>query len=390
MVLILLFIIGMMYGVREGVKKAKMSSDGRNQNVEKEEISQQEIEENPNEVVKALALFEEKYQNAEELLSQMTLEEKVGQLFLARYPGGESALQEVNKIAPAGYVLFGRDFKNQTKESLIGELQTLQNASKTKLLLAVDEEGGTVVRVSAYSQFRNTPFLAPQKFDSLEALLEEAKEKDTLLKELGINMNLAPVVDITDNQNAFIYDRTYGKNAKDTAEYAKAVITQMNQDEVLSCMKHFPGYGDNVDTHTGIAHDKRLLEEFQENDFLPFMAGIETKAPAILVNHNIVECMDETMPATLSPKVHEVLRNDLGFSGVIVTDDLAMDAVKSYVENGEAAVQAVLAGNDLIITSSFEKHRAEVVKAVEEGRISEEMIDMAARRVLAMKLQYHI
>ncbi len=286
-------------------------------------------------------LWEEYYESAQKMVEKMSLEEKVDQLFLVRYPG-DNAKTEVKTKAPGGYILFARDFKDKTKEEMTLELNNLQNESKVPLLLAVDEEGGSVVRVSAYEAFRSTPFKAPQKFDTLEALLEESKEKSMLLKSIGLNMNLTPVVDVTENTNAFIYARTYGKDATMTAQYADALIRQMNQDDMIASMKHFPGYGDNVDTHTGIAIDERSKEEFETVDFLPFISGIKVGAPTILVNHNVVKCMDEKMPASLSKNVHDVLRNELDFSGVIVTDDLAMDAVKSYVENGEAAVQAVL------------------------------------------------
>ena len=326
----------------------------------------------------------------QKIMESMTIEEKIGQLFLVRYPGIEKATNEVKENVPGGYILFGVNFKNKTKEQLVEELQNLQNESKTKLLIAVDEEGGSVVRASAYSAFRSAKFKSPQELGSMEQILQDAKEKSAFLKELGINMNLAPVVDVAQSKKSFIYARTYGKNYEETAKYASEVVKTMNQEKMISCLKHFPGYGDNVDTHTGIAIDERSISEFQEKDFLPFMSAIQEGAPAILVNHNIVKCMDETMPATLSPKVHEILRNDLNFSGVIMTDDLAMAAVKSYVEDGNAAVQAVLAGNDSIITSTFEKHQKEVLDAFHEGRITQEMIEDAVKRVLFMKLRYGI
>ena len=164
----------------------------------------------------------------------------------------------------------------------------------------------------------------------------------------------------------------------------------MNADNMISVMKHFPGYGDNVDTHTGIAIDERPYSTFQNSDFLPFISGIESDGPAILVNHNIVKCMDSDLPASLSKNVHNILREELNFTGIIMTDDLAMDAVKTYVENGEAAVQALLAGNDMIITSDFETHRKEVLKALQQNIISEDTINTAVKRILACKYAYDI
>ena len=149
--------------------------------------------------------------------------------------------------------------------------------------------------------------------------------------------------------------------------------------------KHFPGYGNNADTHTGIAVDERPYEQFTQEDFLPFQAGIEAGAGAVLVSHNIVTCMDDTLPASLSPQVHRILREELGFTGVVLTDDLAMDAVEAYAQDGSVAVLAVLAGNDMIVTTDFEAQIPLVIAAVEDGTIDPSLIDEAVTRVLGWK-----
>ena len=272
-------------------------------------------------------------------------------------------------------------------------LENNQAASKINLILGVDEEGGTVVRVSNHTAFRSTKFLSPQqlwKKGGLQEILKDAKEKSKLLQRIGLNMNLTPVVDIPQKKSSFIYERSYGKNAEDTATYTAELIKTMNESKMISVMKHFPGYGDNVDTHTGIAIDNRSYKTFQEIDFQPFKKGIEAGGPCILVNHNIVKCMDSQKPASLSENVHKILREELHFSGIIMTDDLAMEAVKSYVENGEAAVQAVRAGNDMIISSDFVKQKKEILTAIKKGKLSEETIDRAVRRILAFKYAYGI
>ena len=212
--------------------------------------------------------------------------------------------------------------------------------------MGVDEEGGTVVRVSLYKAYRSTKFMSPQdllKQGGLEKIIEDSKEKSELLKSIGINTNLAPVVDVPTKATSFIYNRSYGKTPEETSEYVEKLIKTMNEDNMISVMKHFPGYGDNVDTHTGVAIDNREYKNFEEADFKPFIAGIKANGPMILMSHNVVKCMDEKYPASLSKNVHDILRNDLEFSGLIITDDLAMDAVKEYVDNGNAAVQAVRA-----------------------------------------------
>ncbi len=337
-------------------------------------------------------LFEEYYDQAEKILQNMTLEEKVGQMFMVRFPTS-NVIEEIKNYNPGGYILFGKDFKNETKESIQKKLQDCQDSSKIKLVLGVDEEGGTVVRVSAYKAFRQSKFLSPQQLwnnGGMQAILDDSTEKSNLLKSLGLNMNFAPVSDVSTTSTSFIYKRAYGKGADETASYVAQLIRQMNNDGMVSVMKHFPGYGDNADTHTGIAIDEREYDTYETSDFLPFISGIEEGGPCILVSHIIVKSMDPDRPASLSENVHNILRDDLDFSGIIITDDLAMDAVKEYVENGEVAVQAVLAGNDIIISSDFEKQKQEVLNAVNDGRISETQINTAVKRILAWKYKYNI
>lgn len=365
-----------------------MSNTNQQHNTVFNELAENELDEKDDET----EIFADYYEKADKLLENMTLEEKVGQMFLVRYPESD-AVEEIKKYSPGGYILFGRDFENETKESILEEITNCQDNSKIKMIIGVDEEGGTVVRVSQYKAFRSSPFKSPQALwqeGQLPKILEDSKEKSALLKSIGINMNLTPVADVPTDTSSFIYKRSYGRGAEKTAIYVSELIETMNEDNILSAMKHFPGYGDNVDTHTGIAIDKRTYSDFQNTDFLPFKSGIEAGGPTILVSHNIINCMDAEYPASLSKEVHEILRDELGFTGIIMTDDLAMDAVKSYVENGEAAVQAVLAGNDMIISSDFETQRNEVINAVKDGKISEGTINNAVRRILACKYKYGI
>ena len=157
-----------------------------------------------------------------------------------------------------------------------------------------------------------------------------------------------------------------------------------------STLKHFPGYGNNVDTHTGIAQDERSYETFVTADFLPFEAGIAAGADSVLVCHNVVACMDPDLPASLSPKVHHILRQELGFDGVVMTDDLMMDAIKQYTGNEQAAVQAAQAGNDLLLATDFDVQIPAVLQAVKEGRIPLEQVEQSVRRVLRWKMQLEL
>ena len=165
------------------------------------------------------------------------------------------------------------------------------------------------------------------------------------------------------------------------------IVTAMSDCGIGSVLKHFPGYGNNVDTHTGIAVDTRSLETFRQSDFLPFAAGIEAGAgtTAVLVSHNIMAAVDPNLPSSLSPAVHDLLREELGFTGVAMTDDLAMDAVAAYAQDGAVAVMALEAGNDLIITTDYRTQIPKVLEAVENGTLSMDTIDTACRRVLTWK-----
>lgn len=321
------------------------------------------------------------------LAGSLTTEEKVGQLFLARCPE-TGALEDIGAYHLGGYVLFGRDFQNGTPESVAATVAEYQNAAAIPLLIAVDEEGGTVTRVSSYSQYRDSRFPSPRKLyaeSGLSLILETEEEKCTLLKSLGINVNLAPVCDITTDPEAFMYSRSLGQSPEETGDYVAAVVALMAAQQVGSVLKHFPGYGNNTDTHTGIAVDDRPLEALESADLLPFAAGIDAGCGAIMVSHTFVNCLDSEYPASLSPAVHTYLRSEMGFEGVIATDDLVMEAITDQYGAGEAAVLAVLAGNDLLCSSEYQIQYAAVLEAVQSGRISEELLDQAVARVLQWK-----
>ena len=336
----------------------------------------------------------------EDLLASLTLEQKVGQLFFVRCPDSGAA-EDVSAYHLGGYVLFGRDFQDAagawlTREQFTAAVQSYQDAAAADtgipLLIGSDEEGGTVTRASRNPNLFEKPFSSPQKLAAQATehgsiFSEDAWEKSSALLALGINVNLAPVADVSTDPADFIYDRALGQDAAATADYVAQVVTAMRESGIGSVLKHFPGYGSNADTHTGIALDQRSLETFRQSDFLPFAAGIEAGAgtTAVLVSHNIMAAVDPDLPASLSPAVHDLLREELGFTGVVMTDDLAMDAVAAYSQDGAVAVMALEAGNDLIITTDYHTQIPKVLEAVENGTLSMDTIDTACRRVLTWK-----
>ena len=356
--------------------------------IEEEQTPVPETPEEPEIPAEPEVVLPPEEQTARTLLDGMTLEEKVGQLFLARCPA-ENAAQKVTDFHLGGYILFGQDFKDKTKADAAADIQSYQDAAKVPMLIAVDEEGGTVNRVSRYKSFRSIPFKSPQdlyKEGGFDLIQTDAADKCRLLSGLGINVNMAPVADITTDVNAFMYKRSFAKDATETGKYVSYVTTVMEAEKMGSVLKHFPGYGNAADSHTAITYDERPLDQFYSEDFVPFREGIAAGADAILVNHNIVTSMDADNPASLSPAIHAILREELGFTGVIVTDDLYMDAIRTTMEIGEAAVRAVEAGNDLLCVTEFEQQVPAVIDAVHAGRLTEERIEQSVMRILLWKI----
>lgn len=188
------------------------------------------------------------------LLSNMTLEEKVGQLFIARCPT-ENAAQKAADYHIGGYILFERDFQGKSQSQIIAEIESYQNAAAIPLFIGVDEEGGSVNRISTNPQLRATPFLSPQALyaqGGFALIRSDTQEKCELLKSLGINLNFAPVCDLSQNPTDFIYDRSFGQDSAMTAEYVRTLVTLMNQYQMGSVLKHFPGYG-NMLTHIPVS-----------------------------------------------------------------------------------------------------------------------------------------
>ena len=320
-------------------------------------------------------------------LDKLSIEQRVGQLFLARCPG-ENAVEDAARYYLGGYILFGGDFEGETPDSIRETLESYRKASGLPMLLAVDEEGGTVCRVSCWSAFRDARFPSPRELygsGGMEAVIAAEEEKARLLTGLGIHVNMAPVCDIAMDPGSFMYSRSLGQEPEITAQFVRRTVETMQVCRLGSVLKHFPGYGENADTHTGFARDSRSLEQLEGWDLIPFRAGIEAGCGAVLVEHTIVEAFDPELPASLSAEVHRYLREEMGFRGVIVTDDLQMQAITDAFGPEEAAVLAVLAGNDLLCSTDYRVQYEAVLEAVQSGRIPMETLDAAVLRVLTWK-----
>lgn len=317
-------------------------------------------------------------------IKEMTLDEKIGQILLVRYPEN-NVDAAINTYKVGGFVFFENDFQAKTTKEVQNMMNNIQSIAKIPLLTAVDEEGGEVVRISSNPNLVQEPFASSRELyleGGFDLIATNTREKSALLENLGLNVNLAPVIDVSTNPSDYMYERTLGEDTKLTSDYAKTVIEASKGSSVSYVLKHFPGYGNNKDTHVGEVIDTRSREEIIESDLPPFEMGIESGAEAILISHNIVQSMDNNNPASLSPSVHNILRNDLGFTGIIVTDDLAMNAVSS-IDN--VTVKALLAGNDIIITTDYQQSFNDIKDAVDNEIISEDLIDNVVHRIISWK-----
>lgn len=329
-------------------------------------------------------IFSSYYELAYKKLQTLTLDEKIGQLLLVRYPSSNQT-EILKKYKLSGFVFYEKDFKDKTESEVKLMINTLQNSSEIPLLTAVDEEGGNIIRVSSNSNLVSEPFKSPSELYTLsgfDGIKDDTIKKSRILYNLGLNLNLAPVVDVSTDPSDYMYDRTLKQNSSLTSTYAKTVIEASKDTGVSYTLKHFPGYGSNEDTHTGTSVDERSYEDIIGNDLPPFEAGIDAGAEAVLVSHNIVNSIDNVNSASLSASVHNLLRNELSFTGIIIADDIAMGAVSSI---DDVSVKAIQAGNDLIITTDYEESFNSIKNAVENGVISEDLINKLSFRVLAWK-----
>lgn len=338
-------------------------------------------------------IFSKYYEKAEKKLQTLILDEKIAQLFVIGN-SLNSDFENLKKYQFGGYLFFKDFFNNKTEEQLKKEISEFQSYSKIPLLIAVDEEGGSVVRVSHNKNLIKQPFKSPSelyKIGGFDEIRKDTINKSTFLSNLGINLNFAPVVDITTNPNDYMYKRALQQEKDLTAMYAKTVISASKDYNVSYTLKHFPGYGGNKDTHTEAGIDTRTYEDIYYNDLEPFRTGIKEGAEIIMVSHNTVTSIDNK-PASISTKIHELLRNDLNFTGIIITDDIIMSAIQNEYTIQDAIIEAILAGNDMIIvtidknTQITYKDIIETVKtAIEEGKINEEDIDKIVLNILSWK-----
>lgn len=352
-------------------------------------------------------IFSEYYDQAYEKLKTMTTSEKVGQLLIMSYNPSDPTKADtaVQKYHVSGVLFFENAFTGKTISQVQEMTSSLQAQAKIPLVLPVDEEGGRVVRISPnldlvaneVAQYPNLFYtntnnknawklasdLYTESGNNFNLIVQEEQVRNNLLKKLGLNMNFAPVVDIA-TPPAYISDRSFGDNPELTAQYAKTVIEAGKDSGISHSMKHFPGYGNNADTHSSSSVDETSMEDLRNIHLVPFIAGINAGAESVMISHNIIAAIDKNSPASLSKGVHDLLFDDLGFTGLAITDDLGMSAVGTKYP--KQYLQAFQAGNHLILTNiNFDDAHTEIMNAINDGTISMDELNKRVFKVLAWK-----
>ena len=334
---------------------------------------------------------------AEELLAGMTLHEKVCQLFVVQpadltgvykvTAAGETTRQALERYPVAGLLYDASNLV--TMEQTKTMLANVQTFTKIPLILTCDEEGG---RVNRLMHTIGTTYIGPMldyKDQGRQVAEDNAKTIASDLISCGFNMDLAPVADVWSNpNNTVIGDRAYSGDFQQAAELVSAAVNGFHQGGAACTLKHFPGHGDtSADSHYGSVYVYKTLDELRAAEFLPFQAGISAGADAVMMGHLIVPDIDD-QPALMSHKiVTEILREELGFEGVVITDSLEMQAMTDHYGSGEIAVKAVQAGVDLLLSpQNLDQAVAALTQAVEEGTITQERLDESVLRVLRLKI----
>lgn len=335
----------------------------------------------------------------ESCISEMSLEDRVAGLFIVTpealtgvdraVKAGDGTKEALEKYPVGGLIYFKQNI--QSKDQITEMLANTTAMSKYPIFLAVDEEGDSVARVA--------DALKLDKIDSAASLgetgnadnaYEAYKQVGTYLMEYGFNLNFAPVADVLTNpDNDAIGKRSFGSDADIVSSMVASSVKGLEETGVTACIKHFPGQGDaDGDTHDGLATTDKTLEQLRETELKPFAAGAEAGAQMIMVGHIAVPSITgDNTPASLSKDVvTDILREEMGYNGVVITDALNMSAISEYYDSAQAAVMALKAGADMVLMpEDFEAAYEGVLAAVKDGTINEARINDSLARVYKIK-----
>ncbi|MBP1568730.1 MAG: beta-N-acetylhexosaminidase [Oscillospiraceae bacterium] len=361
------------------------------------------VTEQPAVTEKALSEADTKAAN---LLAEMSFEEKVYQLFIAKpeqlspdeeflseYPNTK---EELKKYPVGGLIYFERNLS--TKEQCEEMIKNVKARTKTGLFISVDEEGGEIARVGNNTDMGTTEFPDTAKIGKTGDPEEAYKEGLTIgndLKKLGFNLDFAPVADVNSNKkNPVIGTRAFSSDPAVVSQMVERSVAGFRESGVICTIKHFPGHGDtDTDSHKEFAETKKNLDELESCELAPFRAGIAAGAPVVMAGHIAVPAVtNNDVPASLSKDlITGLLREKLGFNGLIITDSLQMEAITDRYSPDEAAVMALEAGCDIILMpDDLEKAANGISEAVKNGRLTEDRLNESVMRILKTKIEYGI
>lgn len=342
-------------------------------------------------------------EQARQILGSMTPEEKIYQLFIVTQEqitgvgtvirSGETSRKGIEKYPVGGIVYFAGNLVD--REQTIAMISNIQSYSKLGLFIAVDEEGGPVARVGRNKNMGTTAFPAMGKVGQSGDPDDAYQVGHTIgseIKELGFNLDFAPVADVNSNpNNPVIGTRAFHTDPEITAQMVAACVKGFHDSGMLCSLKHFPGHGDtSTDSHYGAAEITKTLDELMACEMLPFISGIEAGAPFVMVGHiTAPNVTDDPVPATLSQDiVTGLLRERLGFEGLVITDSMMMQAITDHYPPGEAAVKALQAGVDIILMpQNLDGAVSGIQEAIASGELTEARIDESVLRILEMKIR---
>lgn len=328
------------------------------------------------------------------LLNVLTEDEKIGQLIMTGVSGTTTTFQShyvFHDCHIGGVILYKENLQDADQIRTFTDTMGNQADPPLPLFMAIDEEGGRVVRMPQIIQAAPAQQAIAQAGDVAAAEIW-AKKTGTQLRDLGINVNLAPVLDVSDADS-----RNYSSNPKVVAEYAASAAKGYQAAPIAFCVKHFPGLGrGTVDTHKGEAVIDAPLAQLEAQDIAPFqqiIKSVSNKSFMVMVSHAKYTALDAANPASLSKAVcTDLLRKKLGYSGVIITDALDMKAVSNQYSAGEAAVKAIQAGADVVLFGHDHEGAISAYMALQEAlknkQISKGQLNSSVRRILRMKLMY--
>ena len=333
-------------------------------------------------------------------MAEMTLEEKIGQLLIVGLEGysmDDNTLEMIEKHHVGGFILYKKNIKDvEQLVALTNSLKTANCKNKIPLFISVDEEGGGVTRMpDGIKKLPSSGIIG--RMENEELSYEVGKILGYELNIFGFNMNFAPVLDINSNpKNPVIGERAFGADKEVVSKLGVQTMKGIQSQGVISVVKHFPGHGDtSVDSHIGLPRVDHGLERLREFELVPFARAIENGADAVMVAHILFPQIDPDNPSTLSKTIiTDILKGEMGFEGVVITDDMTMGAIVENYSIGDAVVKSILAGSDLILVCHGYENELQAIDAirgaVEKGIISEDRIDESVYKVLKLKKKYNL